>query len=107
MLYVSVLPLHMWTDFSMNRLAEVAREDNANTKSSIIDADLLPATTLFEYLDVDAAGHMSEQDLLDLDFSPAVAVEMITALDADGDRHIALFELGLQSIVTQLDGASE
>jgi len=98
MLYVNILPLRIGTDFIMNRLAEVVREGNAKTKSTIPDADLLLANTLFEYLDVDASGQISEQDLLDLGFSPAAAMELITAVDADGDRQIDLFEFMAGSV---------
>lgn len=92
MLYVNILPLRVGADFIMRRLAEVVEEGNAKTKSTIADADLMLASTLFELLDVDASGQISEQDLLDLGFTHAVATALITAVDADGDQQIDLFE---------------
>lgn len=91
-LYVNILPLRIGADFIVSRLAEVVREGDEKTKSTISDDDLMLASTLFELLDVDASGGISEQDLLDLGFTHDTATSLITAMDANGDQQIDLFE---------------
>jgi len=92
MLYVNILPLRVGADFIVSRLAEVVQEGHEKTKPTILDDDLMQASTLFELLDVDASGKICEQDLLTIGFTHAAATELITAMDTDGDRQIDLFE---------------
>ncbi|CAE8593339.1 unnamed protein product [Polarella glacialis] len=98
MLYVDILPLRIGGDYIMNATTEMIQEGNARAKSTIPDADLILASTLFDALDVDSSGQISEHNLRAIGFTPSAITEIMDALDADGNHQIDMSEFFAHSV---------
>eukprot|EP00931_Biecheleriopsis_adriatica_P104816 TRINITY_DN79437_c0_g1_i1.p1 TRINITY_DN79437_c0_g1~~TRINITY_DN79437_c0_g1_i1.p1 ORF type:complete len:358 (-),score=63.64 TRINITY_DN79437_c0_g1_i1:158-1231(-) len=92
LLYADVLPLRVGGDFIMKGISSSIQEGKENTKITIPDADLVLASALFEKLDVDGSGRISEENLRAIGLTSSAISELMEAVDTDGNREIDLFE---------------
>eukprot|EP00419_Tripos_fusus_P038688 CAMPEP_0172772548 /NCGR_PEP_ID=MMETSP1074-20121228/192582_1 /TAXON_ID=2916 /ORGANISM="Ceratium fusus, Strain PA161109" /LENGTH=315 /DNA_ID=CAMNT_0013608679 /DNA_START=74 /DNA_END=1021 /DNA_ORIENTATION=+ len=91
-LYVDMLPLRVGADFLMKAINEMVKEGNQKVKQSIPDADLTLASTLFDVLDVDGSGTISESNLQAIGLTPSAIADIMDAIDIDGNHQIDRFE---------------
>eukprot|EP00929_Paragymnodinium_shiwhaense_P014584 TRINITY_DN122503_c0_g1_i1.p1 TRINITY_DN122503_c0_g1~~TRINITY_DN122503_c0_g1_i1.p1 ORF type:complete len:348 (-),score=32.46 TRINITY_DN122503_c0_g1_i1:386-1429(-) len=92
LLYVDILPLRIGGDFIMKAISGMVREGNERTDRDISDSDLILASNLFDALDVDGSGTISEENLQAIGLTPAAVDEIMEAIDTDGNHQIDLFE---------------
>lgn len=92
MMYIDILPLRTGGDFVMQGISEMIKEGSERVNSGIPDADLVYTSTLFDALDLDASGRISENNLRSIGLTSAAAAEIMDAVDIDGNRQIDLYE---------------
>lgn len=92
MLYIDVLPLRVGGDIIMGRLAEKIQEGSVRTKPTIPDEDLVLASSLFDKLDVDGSGTVSEAELRAVGLTDPAVAEIMDEFSSEGEREIGFFQ---------------